>query len=200
MSKVRNADKVKKYLMSKITEKMKDVSSDAAAYLFREILQGNPVEDGHAHEAWLSALEKIKSNLPDVSGVIGQFSSVRSGDATAKKYAQAQVKTDKSSTTVCVSNNLPFVRKIEYGMPITVGDDSGNKGAKINPVKRPPDKGPLYGKRASGSNGVLVFEQGGRTIKAKVYTSPNSGFVAEAIKKTMNYLKSKGFKVKRRSK
>lgn len=198
MSKVRNAEKIKKRLKQRLQQKKEDTVEHVLAYLVGKLLTHQPTEDGHAHEAWLVAIDGVEKQYPTVSRVAAHHDSKRSNDPTAKKYGESSVSQEKQRTTVVISNNLPFVKKIEYGIPITVGDESGNQGKKINPVKRPPEKGPLYGQRQGGSEGLLVFEQGGRIIKTKSHVSPHAGFLKRTIEETIQYAKSKGLKVKRR--
>lgn len=198
MSNFSNSKQFRKLLISILRKKKIKVTDEVLAKLVDGVLEGNPIEDGHAHEAWLTAIESLGSPFSETLQVAGKHANKRSNDPTAKKYGESSVKEDKSSTLVVISNKLPFVKKIEYGIPITVGDETGNKGKKINPVKRPPNKGPLYGKRESGAGGLLVFERGGRTIKTTVATPTETGFVAKAIEKTIKYAKSKGHNAKRR--
>lgn len=198
MSHVSNTNGFVKGLMEQI-EKHKETVTDAVlAHLFDNILEKCPVEDGHAHEAWITALIKTNGKYKKLLGVTDSHNGKRSHDPTATKYGESDVQVSKTKTTVTVTNKLPFVYKLEYGLAIQVGDESGNQGKKINPVKRPPEKGPLYGGREQGSEGLLVFEKNGRLIKTRVWTprGDDTGFVEKSVKETAAYVKSQGLIVK----
>lgn len=198
MSTFKNASTVKLLIRKELIKRKMEAADKALAYLFGKLLTYFPTEDGHAHEAWITAVEKLKGKFTITDRVVDHHSGKRSNDPTAKKYGHASVKDSQKRLSVVIQNKLPFVRKMEYGLPITVGDESGNQGKKINPVKRPQEKGPLYGRRGPGSEGLLVFQQGGRLIKTKVRIPNETGFVDRAIKETVQFFKSKGYKVRRK--
>lgn len=184
--------------MDQISEHKDKVTDEILAMLFDQILEKNPVEDGHAHEAWITAILQTNGKFKKLFSVSDSHESKRSHDPTASKYGEATVQSTKTQTLVRITNQLPFVYKLEYGLAIHVGDESGNQGRKIDPVKRPPEKGPLYGKRNQGSEGLLVFEKNGRLIKTKVWTprGDDTGFVEKSFKETASKLQSLGLKVK----
>jgi hypothetical protein len=199
MSNVTNSQDVRKWLEAEL-KKHKDVVLDkVSGYFAGKLLTYQPIEDGHAHEAWITAFTKTNSSqLKKLYAVLDHFENLRSHDPKASTYGDGKLIISDKSSTIFISNKLPFVYKLEHGLPIRVGDESGNKGKKIDPVKRPPDKGPLYGKRSQGSQGLLVFEKNGQLIKTKVWTpsGDDTGFLFRAIKDTVQFIKQNGLKVK----
>lgn len=198
MKNIRNSEQFKKSVIKNLEGRQRKIADILLAKLMGHVLDGNPVEDGHAHEAWIKAILSLKryGKFPKLFRIMDSHQRKRSNDPIAAKMGDSDYKATKKSLTVVISNNLPFVRKLEYGIPITVGDGQGNQGKKVDPVKRPPEKGPLYGKRAQGSEGLLVFEKGGRVIKAKTHTPRETGFVKEAVNKAKSFAKSNGLKVR----
>lgn len=149
-----------------------------------------PVENGHAHEAFKAASESIASSLPVSKSLrqsITPFANAGSGDSMAKSKGEGSVSSTDTKVTVKLSINLPFVYKLEYGLPIKVGDLAGNKGPKAESTPR----GSLYGPRNPGNTGLLVWVENGVTRRAKIRNNITPyGFFRNGIQKVK--IKAKG--------
>lgn len=152
------------------------------ARFFQVVLSNLPREDGHAHEAFLSTIEK-SGLLGAVQGgslqvVLSHFAGHRSGDRRAKRFATGTARGGKSRISFKARVGLPFVRKLEYGGIITVGDLAGRRGVKIDGI------GVLYGRRSTKGRGVLRFRDasGYHLATQRVISSPFNFLRAGAAK------------------
>lgn len=138
-----------------ITKKCSRVVDVAAQMALKEVFRDTPVEDGHAHQAWLSGgTEAIGASVNQAFAESGVSPSELSGDRLAIASGNGKKTVTKLRADVRIQNRLNFVRILEYGgvlRPIGPG------GRKINPVMRPPMVGPLYGPRSSQGRGILVW-------------------------------------------
>lgn len=157
------------------------------------LLLGLPVEDGHGHEAFATAMEKLP--LPRVSRVPDEFRGDRSGDPEAIKRGESGWASDKDHVWVSIAARLPFLRHLEEGGTIRVGDLSGNKGPKEG---GPDTGGQLYAPRLPGTTGLLFWEDSGGRHMAKTRNIPSGyKFMAKAVKKARQLAKRLGLKRKR---
>lgn len=163
---------VTKLIEDKIEDKKMRVFSSMNATFFDVVMEKTPVEGGHAHEAWLAAARDAESqltNLPDVDRAISKHSQKGSGDPKAVGKGNTSIVSSADGIKATIENELGFVKKMEYGIPITPGDDKGNTGVKedwynyrTSGGQRPSVPGELYGARlSSGGVGMLLWEEGG---------------------------------------
>src|SRR5688500_13647046 len=113
MATLTNKDQFKKWIESELVKKKNDVADHIISYFAGHLLQNQPVEDGHAHEAWITAFLKANSGskLQALYKVLDHFNHHRSHDPKASEYGDGKFQSNKSTTHVSVSNKLPFVYK-----------------------------------------------------------------------------------------
>ncbi len=162
----------------------------AAAMALREVFRETPVEDGHAHQAWLSGgTEAIGASAQQAFAESGVSSSGLSHDRLAVASGTGSKKVGKLRADVLIKNHLGFVKILEYGgvlRPIGPG------GKKINPVHRPPMVGPLYGPRSSAGRGMLVWTTpSGQTMSAPSRSYAPGRYVARALNLVQNKMGGK---------
>lgn len=157
------------------------------------LLLGLPVEDGHGHEAFSTAMEKLP--LPRVSRVPDEFRGDRSGDPEAIKRGEAGWSSTEDNIWVSLAARLPFLQRLEEGGTIRVGDLSGNKGPKEG---GPDTGGQLYAPRLPGTTGLLLWHDSRGRHAAKKREIPSGyKFMAKAVKKARQLAKRLGLKRKR---
>jgi hypothetical protein len=87
------------------------VIKKAALELFSKVIMDTPVDTGRLRANWNvsigSADESIDDNASDKS-------RSKSGSSTCKK-AEEKLKADKTYMPIFLTNNMPYVKKIEYG-------------------------------------------------------------------------------------
>jgi hypothetical protein len=145
----------------------------------KQVLELAPVENGHIHEAMLSAVSKssIADDYPPAAQLQAQFAGSRSGDPKASARGNGARSRGNKRYHVRFAINLPFAVKLNKGGTIRPGDEAGNKGRKVPGTKFP---GPLYGPRLEEGRGVLMWKQGGQTMRARVRTVPAHNFWSAA--------------------
>lgn len=164
---------------------------EAATLALREVFRETPVEDGHAHQAWLSGgTEAIGASAQQAFAESGVSPSGLSHDRLAVASGEGIKKVGKLRADVVIKNHLGFVKILEYGgvlRPIGPG------GKKINPVHRPPMVGPLYGPRSSAGRGMLVWTTPGGNIMSAPSRSYSPGrYVGRALNLVRNKMDRKG--------
>lgn len=174
-----------------IRQKCSDVVDEAAGIALREVFRDTPVEDGHAHTAWLSGgTEAIGGAAQHALVESGVSPGVLSHDRLATANGNGKKTVGKLRADVVIENGLGFVKILEYGgvlRPIGPG------GRKINPVMRPPMVGPLYGPRSSAGRGMLVWTTpSGETMRAPSRSYTPGRHVAKALNVVRNVLNPKG--------
>lgn len=174
---------VKAQTLKHLRSQLLELADEITTTFIVELLTEMPVEDGHAHESFITAAERLR--LPKTKQAAIQFALRASNDPNAKKYAISELNKDADGITLRLGTALPFVRKMEYGLPIKVGDLSGNQGRKrVNGdggLVSPP--GTLYGPRYSGTEGVLLWREGGQTkiAKVRIPSGTDTGFFKKAV-------------------
>lgn len=148
-----------------IAEKCAQAAEEAAELALQKVFETTPVEDGHAHRAWLSGgLEAIGGRARQALAKSGVPPHRLSKDMIAVRSGHGRLSKTKLQADVTISNDLDFVEVLEFGgvlRPIEPG------GRKLFPVHRPPEVGPLYGPRSSMGRGMLVWtDDTGRTRMA----------------------------------
>lgn len=156
---------------------MAKAGGQITAEFARVSLEHAPAENGHIHEAVLTAVEKtgIQQEFPAALEILSAFSGIRSRDPEASKRGIGQ-RRQIQNYIVRMTINLPFAAKMDKGGNIHVGDASGNRGRKVHPMF----PGPLYGSRDAEGSGVLMWIEGGSIRRAKVRAVPAHGFWKKA--------------------
>lgn len=158
-SKLIVASTFKSGLLQQLRVLQTQAASKLMAEFFRTAMTEVPTEDGHAHEALLTAMGELSGELygREYNKVAREFGPRRSGDPEASKAVKTSFRDDGRAIKIAVQIDLPFMKALETGLLIRVGDLSGNRGPKVLPVLRPQDRGPLYGPRSSkGTIGGLT--------------------------------------------
>lgn len=151
-----------------------------------------PVESGHAHEAFFTAMEKLP--LERTQAVPRTSGAMRSGDPEAIKRGIAGYGSTPDKVWASLQAALPFLDKLERGVTIRVGDLSGNKGAKENHSSL----GELYGPRKPGTSGFLVWRDSeGMHMEKTRKISPGMRFMRKAVQKARLLAKQLGLKRKK---
>jgi hypothetical protein len=141
----------------------------AAELVGKGVMKNTPVEDGHAHAAWKSAFDQV----PTLQGKIAVPSGT-SRDSQAIGAGKASAELTGLNQRITISNELEFVRKIEYGLPITPIGPGGKKQPPVVKRRTVNDpSGPLYGPRLSEGRGVLVWKGAdGQLHRGFTFTEP----------------------------
>lgn len=176
-----------------ITQKCSRVADKAAEMALREVFRDTPVEDGHAHQAWLSGgTEAIGAAANQAFAESGVSPSRLSHDRLAMASGDGKKTVAKLRADIRIQNRLNFVRTLEYGGVIR---PIGPGGRKINPVMRPPMVGPLYGPRSSQGRGILVWTtETGETMRGFSRSYAPGRHVARALNVVKNRMSPKGDK------
>lgn len=122
------------------------------------LLEKMPVEGGHGHEAFSTAVEGVVrqsggTGLARTSQVVGRHRGDRSGDPEAQKRGEGVFAQSADWVYVELSAALPFLRKLELGGTIKPGDLAGNIGPKASP----DTFGQLYAPRLPTRGGLLAW-------------------------------------------
>lgn len=164
-------------------KKQEQVTDYLSGQFVKAIGHHTPVENGHAHEAWVTAAEEVAAQLPRSANITREkeahSSTKASGDLTAAKHGKGRVSIGKKTIRVRMTNRLPFVYKMEHGLPITVGvrGRTGTKSAGRG------TEGELYAPRLSSpvGHGWLFWTDAGGEHFAKVRTEPPTLAFAKSI-------------------
>lgn len=159
-------------------------------YLTR-MCEFTPIEDGHAHTAYITAYKKWKDRLGSSVALARPLKYEAQASNDPKAADTAFVRVIQVSSLVIqadITIALPFLEKLNYGKTIRA-DVWGNRGPKLYKFKRPGERGPLYGPRKSlgsrgGRKGMLFFEVGGGYRFKEFRTPPAYGFFEAAIAMT----------------
>jgi hypothetical protein len=150
-----------------------------------------PIEDGHAHTAYIAAYKKLKDRLGS-SVVLARPLKYEAQASNDPKAAESTiVRVIEVSSLIIQADiviGLPFLEKLNYGKTIRA-DVWGNRGTKLYKYKRPGERGPLYGPRNSigkskSRKGMLFFEVAGGYKFKEFRTPPAYGFFEAAIAMT----------------
>lgn len=186
-------DQFIKHLEQKIAKKRNSLMDVLVAEFLDTVCQELPPEEAHARQAFISAADQAADMLYQsgrIERAAEKHRTTASGDPEAEKAGKGSAKTTKTSLKVTLDNQLPFVKKLEYGIPITVGDKQGNRGKKEAGAL---GTGDLYGPRLPSTNepgtgfsldfpqGWLFWvDQSGAHFEKIRHVTPQ-GFFAKAI-------------------
>lgn len=181
-----------------LKQKAEDTMSMLLSKYFGTMLEKMPIEDGHAHQAYLTALEELSGfffSKRDLASVYRTHRSKGSGDHKAIMAGRGFVDWVGKKLEVRVECNLPFVRKLNEGQTIWPGDEAGRKGIKVSTAegyaakRQAGEKGELYGPRLSANSrkgvprGMLVFfsQKAGKVVVKPYETPTRYDFHGQAV-------------------
>jgi hypothetical protein len=173
-------------LSKRIAQKRNSLTDHLTAVFLETVLNETPIENGHAHQAWISGADQAAEALWQsgrIERTAEKHRTKASGDPEAEKAGKGTVSRTKTQLIVTIWNKLPFVRKLEYGLPITVGDRGGNRGPKRHGAATIHE---LYAPRlpngkGSWATGFLMWKEGGTWKFSKVRRPPATGAFAKAL-------------------
>ena len=199
MTTVRESSGLQQRIERALRARREKAAALATALVMRGVMDNTPVEDGHAHEAWLQASREAASQLGQHGGAITRATAdnerFASGDETATRAGLGTVSREARKTTVRLANELGFVRTLEYGGVIEPIAPGGRKEQK---VIRPGQKGRLYGPRLPEGNGMVFWrDETGQPRFARARQVTAGHFAAHAVDTAANELKRMGAKVKK---
>lgn len=158
------------------------------------LLSGMPIENGHGHEAWMTALEQIPR--PKIARVPQSNMGVRSGDPEAQKRGKGTYAESSDRVSIALEANLPFLHKLEVGgTSIKVGDLSGNKGTKVGGAST---VGELYAARNTTGRGLLMWRDAtGKHFRKEREIPTGLRFMARAVEVARQKASQLGLKKRR---
>lgn len=182
-----------KAVEQKVAKKRNSLMDVLVAEFLDTVCKELPTEEAHARQAFITAADQAADQLYQsgrIERVAETHRTTASGDPEAEKAGRGSARATPTSLKVTIDNRLPFVRKLEYGIPITVGDRQGNRGYKENGAV---GEGDLYGPRLPSTNepgtgfslafpqGWLMWVENGQKHFAKSRNDGPHGFFAKAI-------------------
>jgi len=180
-----------KYDEEEIRLDLMDFLWDAAGELtdtfFRVVDQEAPVEDGHLHQTFATALSN--AGLPQTKGTQSAMAGKGSGDDEAVAAGYGRAFGAQTSVTVTVGTDLGFVERLNSG-GTQEADVNGNQGRKTEGAAT---VGQLYAPRSEGRDGVLVWMDGGTRRYARTRTIQPHGFFDAAEQAVVTLAKEMGF-------
>lgn len=146
-----------------------------AAKIADVVLTTIPAENGHAHEALITAHNVVRMPHDDETyAVLSTHENKASGDARASKAGRGTYRETKYTVRLSIRAGLNFLAVLEDGgtlYPINPG------GTKVG------TPGELYGKRSKTGSGWLMWEEDGVKRFAKARTLPGYHSLQEAKQK-----------------
>lgn len=193
-------------------KQLKQIAHRAAARIagivVEDILERTPTEDGHAHEAWLTAAEQLSREAPPEVGKklnesIARHSAKRSNDPRARDGGFGSAVETPDSISLRIENHLDFVSVMEHGGTLVPIEPGGPKEAQYRwkqagrrgPM---PPTGELYGPRLDQSHGIgmLVWKDAsGVTKRAFSRRVPAGNYVKKAVRLAKQRARQLGLKV-----
>ena len=161
-------------VQKKAKQDLETIHADFAQTLLTEL----PVESGHAHQAYLTAIEEAVDTDSPVSVAVSSFESEASGDPTAISAASGSSFETATSVGVSITPGLPFIETLDQGG--TIGKIGGiSAGRKVDGVA---GIGKLYGERlGGGSAGFLMWYEGGKQVFQMKRDVQALGFIKTAF-------------------
>lgn len=197
-----------KHIEQTIAKKRNSLMDVLVAEFLDTVCKELPLEEAHARQAFITAADQVADQLYQsgrIERTAERHRTTASGDPEAEKAGKGSAKATKTSLKVSLDNRLSFVKALEYGLPITVGDRSGNRGPKgegmlatgslYSPRNQgmranagiphdgniPPELQMLLNNRASDRGGYLMWMENGKMRYALERTLKPHGFFAKAI-------------------
>lgn len=175
----------KAWVLEQLMRRARTVAGEITSAFFESVNANMPVEEGHAHESLGTGLQKVAS-LTETIPTASQMLARGSNDPEAASRGYGTVKESKTSLRVTVGTSAGFVRRLDDGETISVGDLSGSTGRKV-----PGTEGQLYGPRTNKGQGFLMWQDaGGKHFALSVNWGPMGFFAqaADAARDTANQL------------
>lgn len=165
-----------------------DAAGEFTDEFFRVVDQEAPVEDGHLHQTFATALGNV--GLPQVKGTQSAMASKGSNDPEAVAAGYGRAVGAKDSVTVTVGTDLGFVERLNSG-GTQEADVYGNRGYKAEGAAT---VGQLYAPRLSeGKQGFLMWLDGGTRRYARSRVIAPHGFFDTAEQAVVSLAKEMGF-------
>lgn len=165
-----------------------DAAGELTSEFFSVVAKDAPVEDGHLHQTFATALSHV--NLPQTHTVQSVLQSQGSNDPQAIAAGYGRAFGSQKSVTVTVGTNLGFVDTLDSGGTQEAGVN-GDRGRKEGGVAT---TGQLYAPRFSeGRRGVLMWSEGGQRHFAVSRVIMPYGFFDTAEQAVSIFAKEMGF-------
>lgn len=165
-----------------------DAAGEFTDEFFRVVDQEAPVEDGHLHQTFATALSHV--GLPQIKGTQSAMAGKGSGDPEAVAAGYGRSVGAKDSVTITVGTVLGFVDRLNSGGTQDAGVD-GNRGFKAEGAAT---VGQLYAPRLSdGKVGFLMWMDGGTRRYARSRVITPHGFFDTAEQAVVTLAKEMGF-------
>lgn len=165
-----------------------DAAGEFTDEFFSVVDREAPVEDGHLHQTFATALSNV--GLPQIKGTQSSMQSKGSGDKEAVAAGYGRAFGSKDSVTVTVGTDLGFVERLNSG-GTQEADVNGNRGLKAEGAAT---AGQLYAPRLSdGVRGFLVWMDGGTRRYARSRIITPHGFFDTAEQAVVTLAKEMGF-------
>jgi len=181
----------KEEINSDLMEFLWDAAGELTDTFFRVVDKEAPVEDGHLHESFATALDGlIRFKLLHVADTQASMSVKGSNDPEAKRGGTGVAAKFKTGVTVLVRNDLGFVERLNSG-GTQEADVTGNQGRKTEGAAT---VGQLYAPRLSeGREGFLMWMEGGTRRYARSRVIQPHGFFDAAEQAVVTLAKEMGF-------
>jgi len=164
-----------------------DAAGEFTDEFFRVVDQEAPVEDGHLHQTFATALSNL--GLPQVKGTQSAMAAKGSGDEEAIAGCYGKTVSAQTSITVTVGTDLGFIERLNSG-GTQEADVRGNRGPKVEGAAT---VGQLYAPRLSEGRGVLMWFEGGVKHYARSRVIQPHGFFDAAEQAVVTLAKEMGF-------
>lgn len=157
--------RMKEYFQKK---REKDLDAIVAEYA-DAFMTGVPQDDGHAHEAMTTVLQKAKfPRRQHIETVMSIHAGKRSGSPKAQSLSQGTFRQSRYRCSWRYTIKIPFISKLDKGQPIyPIAHGTKTQGRAT--------EGQLYAsRRRRGRPGVLMWSEGGQRFFSRLSGSgPN---------------------------
>ncbi len=165
-----------------------DAAGEFTDEFFRVVDQEAPVEGGHLHQTFATALSNV--GLPQTKGTQSAMAGKGSGDPEAVAAGYGRAVGAQTSVTVTVGTDLGFVERLNSGGTQEAGVQ-GDRGFKSEGAAT---VGQLYAPRLSeGREGFLMWMEGGTRRYARSRVIQPHGFFDAAEQAVVTLAKEMGF-------
>ena len=158
MAKIKNKHRIGQQFKNKLRPRREEAAMQVTADVMDDVLTQFPVENGHAHLAWLTALEQLPQH-DQISDVISKHYHKKSKFPEAADYGSGRKIHKRNFTLVQIFNSLPFVKTMEEGGVIEPINPKGKKAPNTT-------EGRLYGQRTS--SGIGWLKVGSRFLRRRI--------------------------------
>lgn len=193
MTTVKRSPGLKGRIERYLSQKRQSVAGRLVGVLVDSVLFNTPVEDGHAHTAWIKAAEQANKELEsqDVARAVSNHSHEASGDPNAQIAGFGAVVHAPHETNVVLKNKLGFVRTMERGGTLKTIAPHGRKAGGMQ------TRGVLFAPRLAEGRGLLRWvDQSGNVRFARTRQFTAGRYVRTAVNTTSFVARRNGMKVK----